>query len=323
MLIQEDYIKTAARYLAILAEYTSTMSTLNLHDCSVVSENFFVQLLNVVYDYKLKNINLVSHNAAAIDLYDLENRVSVQVTSTRTLTKVKDCLEKFHEKKLYQDYDKLFIYILTHKQNSYKMDAINTENFKFDSKVHIIDKDDLLKRMLDLEPAIQKKVVDILQSGIKLPSEIKTSVSNEVDTLINLITLLSNNISQKPFDEESIIDHNKKKTKRFKDMSSLIEDQYFDLCISYEPILNSAQKNNDIDSVKHSKVSGYLRDKSTRLLVDNKHDAMKAFDILMVEVTDLFKEVNINYDEMAVKFYLLKSLTQCNVFPLLRSEMRV
>jgi hypothetical protein len=323
MLIQENYIKTATRYLAILAEYTGTMSTLNLHDCSVVSENFFAQLLNVVYNYKLKNINLVSHNSAAIDLYDLENRISVQVTSTRTLAKVKDCLNKFREKKLYNDYDKLFIYILTNKQNSYRLDVINNEDFEFDSKVHIIDKDDLIKRMLDLEPVIQKEIVDILQTGIKIDLASQTSVSNEVDTLINLITLLSNNISQKPFDEESIIDPNKKIIKRFKNMSSLIEDQYFDLCITYQPILNSAQKNNDIDSVKHSKVSGYLRDKSTRLLVDNGHDAMKAFDVLMVEVTSLFQEVNINYDEMAVKFYLLKSLTQCNVFPLLRSEMRV
>ncbi len=322
MLIQEEHIKIAATHLAILAEYTDSMSSLNLHDCSVISENFFSQLLNIVYGYELKNINLIEHNATAIDLYDSKSRVSVQVTSTKTLSKVKDCLKKFREKELYKDYDKLFIYILTKKQKSYSIEAINEGDFEFDSKIHILDKNDLLKKILDLSPALQKEVVDTLQAGIKLPTENEPLISNEVMTIINLITLLSNNVSDEPFDEASIIDPNNKISRRFKKKAEMIEDQYFELCTIYEPILNSVEKSNDIDSVKHSKVSAYLKDHSTRLLIENERDAMKAFDILIEEVTSLFKKSGVNYDEMAVKFFLLKSLTQCNVFPLLRSELK-
>jgi hypothetical protein len=322
MLVQEDYIKEAATYLAILADYTGTMSSLNLNDCSVVSENFFAQLLNVVYGYELKNINLISHNASVIDLYDSTNRISVQITSTKSLTKIKDCLQQFLNKKLYNKYNQLFVYILTKKQQSYKLDTVKESTFEFDRNIHVIDKTDLLKKMMGLEPVVQKQVVDILKAGIKLPDNKELIVSNEVETIINLITLLSNNEKGKVFDEETEIDPDKKIKKRFKEDAVIIDNQYFNLCIEYMPTLNSIEQNNDIDSVKHSKVSSYLKDCSTRLLIENNYDGMKAFDILMNEVTKLFHEMNISYDEMAIKFFLLKNLTECNVFPLLRGELK-
>ena len=322
MLIVENYIKDATHYLAILSDYTHTMSNLNLNDCSVVSENFFSELLNVVYGYKLKNINLIAHNASAIDLYDITNRISVQVTSTSTLSKVKDCLQKFQAKKLYNDYDQLFVYILTRKQKRYKLESVKEAEFEFDSKVHIIDKDDLLKKMIGLKPLMQKKVVEILKSGIKPLDNEEPLVSNEVETILNLITLLSKNEKGTPFDKDTEIDPEQKIKKRFKEDAVIIDNQYFNLCIEYVPILSLVEQNNDIDSVKHSKVSSYLKDRSTRLLLENKHDGMKAFDILMGEVTKLFHEASVNYDEMAIKFFLLKNLTECNVFPLLRGESK-
>lgn len=159
MLILEDFIKEATTYLSILSEYTGTMSKLNLHNCSVISENFFAQLLNVVYGYELENINLVTHNASVIDLYDHTNRISVQVTSTKTLSKVKDCLEQFIKKELYNEYDQLFVYILTNKQKSYKLDNVTKSAFQFNSKIHVIDKDDLLKKMMGLAPGKQKEAL--------------------------------------------------------------------------------------------------------------------------------------------------------------------
>lgn len=161
---------------------------------------------------------------------------------------------------------------------------------------------------------------DIIKSGIKLPDDIKPSVSNEEETIINLITLLSNNEKGQAFDEDTEIDPDKKIKKRFKEDSIIIDNQYFHLCIQYMPILNFVEQNNDIDSVKHSKVSSYLKDRSTILLIKNNYDAMTAFEILMGEVIKLFHEFNISYDEMAIKFILIKNLTECNVFPLLRGE---
>ena len=322
MLILENYLKAATHCLSVLSVYTSTMSKLNLNDCSVISENFFSTLLNLVYGYELQNINLIKQNAAVVDLYDSTNRISVQVTSSRGLPKARDCLRQFQEKKLYNEFDELFIYILTDKQPRYKIEPVKKKGFEFDSKIHILDKSDLLKKMVGLDIVIQKEIVDFLNLGIQKLDNIDPLISNEVATLINLVSLLSDNEKGSPFDVDTDIDPHAKIKKRFKDESIIIENQYFNLCIEYIPILNFVERNNDIDSVKHSKVSSYLKDRSTRLLIENKYNGMKAFDILMSEVTMLFHEVRVSYDEMAIKFFLLKNLTECNVFPLLREESK-
>jgi hypothetical protein len=319
MLIIEHYIKNAARYLNVLSGYTTTLSKLNLHDTSVISENFFSQLLNVAYGYELANANLITHNASVIDLYDTKNRVSVQVTSTKELGKVKDCLKRFKEKKLYEEYDILLIYILSRKQKSYKLDTVKEGSFEFDPKIHVIDMDDLLNKMLGLPIEKQKKIIDILKDGIIPPND-EPIVSNEVETILNLINLLSESQKGQPFDEETDIDPNKKIDKRFKDASTIVENQYFNLCLEYASILNSVEQNNDFDAVKHSKVASYLKDCSTRLLIEHNYDAMKAFDNLKADITQLFHNSFISYDDMAIKFFLLKSLTECDVFPLLRAE---
>ncbi|PSW56843.1 SMEK domain-containing protein [Photobacterium leiognathi] len=319
MLKDETYIKSATKYLSILSEYTEAMSSLNLNDCSVISENFFSRLINIIYGFELKNINIVKQNNSVIDLYDEKNRISVQVTSTSKLNKIKDCLTNFVDKKLYDDYDVLYIYILTKKQKSYKVENESYGNFAFDSKIHVIDKIDLLRKMQGLDPVVQKEVIDILVAGME-PLNDEPITSNEVTTIINLITLLSDNERSGTFNEESDIDPNRKIPKRFKEKAIIIENQYFNLCLEYSSILDSVEKNNDIDSAKHSKVALFLKDKSTQLLIEHEFDAMTAFEELKNSVTVLFLDCGINFDEMAIKFYLLKHLTQCNVFPLLRGE---
>lgn len=95
MLVEEEYVKEATKYLTILSYYTDTVSKLNLNDNSVRSENFFARLLNAIYGYKLDNLNRIKPNAAVVDLYDTDNRISVQVTSQYKLPKMKSCLKSF------------------------------------------------------------------------------------------------------------------------------------------------------------------------------------------------------------------------------------
>lgn len=320
MLPEERYIKEAATYLSILSNYTATVSKLNLNDNSVISENFFARLLNLVYGYRLENLNKVQQNAAVIDLYDDENRLSVQVTSQSKSSKIKSCLSNFQKNELHKHYDTLLIYILTDKQkNGYSVDEVSIDKFNFKAKEHILDKSDLLKEMLNKTPEVQKEVVDILKKFKNLLED-DVIVSNEERTIIDLIGLLSINQKASEFDSETEIDPKRKIAKRFKEDAILIEDQYFNLCLEYAPVLNAVEENNDIDSAKHSRVAAYLKDKSSMLLVHYNFDAMAALNKLIEDVTKLFHESKVDYDKMAIKFFLLKSLTECHVFPLLRSE---
>ncbi|EKO3629235.1 SMEK domain-containing protein [Vibrio metschnikovii] len=319
MLEEEKYIKSATSYLCTLSDYTDTMSSLNLHDTSVIQENFFSRVLNLVFDYELENINKIKQNASAIDLYDNKKRLSVQVTSTSSLTKVKDCLKKFQEKELNKEYDTLKIYILTKKQKSYKIDDVEIGKFKFSSKVDIIDKEDILRAMLNLPLATQKEIVDLLFHQIT-PLKEESEPSNEVITLVKLINRLSDMVTTESFDENTEIDPKQKIPLRFKDNTEDIEDDLFELSITYEPILASILKNNEIDSLMHSKVSTYLKIKSRKILKENNMDANQSLDVLQDEIIKNLNLGSYSYDEMAVRFFLLKHLTACNVFPLSRSE---
>lgn len=206
------------------------------------------------------------------------------------------------------------------QKNGYKIDEVSVGKFYFNPKIHVIDRSDLLKEMQVKDPVIQKEVVDILKAGIKLLDIEEPFFSNEEKTLVNLIGLLSSNQKVKDFNEDTEIDPKKKIDKRFQEKAVIIEDQYFNLCCDYAPVLDSVEDNNDIDSAKHSKVASYLKDRSSHLLFENNFDAMRALDLLIEDVEKLFHESKIDYDKMAIKYFLLKHLTECNVFPLLRSE---
>ncbi|MFL7033312.1 SMEK domain-containing protein [Vibrio lentus] len=322
MLVEEKYIKTIALYLGVLSEYIDSLSSINLHDTSVISENFCARLMNLVYGYDLSNTNHVKQNAEVIDLYDTIEKVSVQVTSNRKLPKVRGCLEQFIEKELHKEFNQLYVYILTSKQKSYKIEDVVKGSFWFDKKVHIIDKKSIISRVQGFEPSKQKKVLDLIKENIEHLPQDRVIASNEVETLINVVTIISEKVAQTDFDEESEIDPERKISKRFKDDSIIIDNQYFNLCCEYAPILTEVEQSDDYDSVKNSKVALYLKDKSTEILFNNNFDAMSALKELTSYVENLFRTHGVDYNETAIKFFVLKHLTQCNVFPLLRGESR-
>lgn len=317
MFTEEKYIKTITAYLSTLSSYIDTLSSVNLHDTSVLGENFCARLMNLVYGYNLKNLNRIEQNSAVIDLYDSENKISVQVTSNSKLNKVKDCLSKFVDNELFEEYDTLYIYILTEKQRSYKIENKEIKKFHFDKNKHILDKKDLIHRILTLSLPEQKEVLTLIQDNINLPKD-KEVVSNEVETIINLVSLLSEKACNSVFNEDTEIDPFKKIPQRFKDSSELIDNQYFILCCDYQPILEEVKNNDEYDSVKNSKVATYLKVKSSQVLIKNNYDADKSLSELIDHVESMFKENGVSYSETAVTYFVLKHLTECNVFPLIK-----
>lgn len=113
---REIYLNNIANSLALLSRQVSVKNAINLYDINIVVEDFFPGLLNLIYGYELRNINHLEKNAAAIDLYDSKNRLSIQVTSDNSSTKVKHTIKEFIEHKYYKKYDRLIILILTQKK---------------------------------------------------------------------------------------------------------------------------------------------------------------------------------------------------------------
>ncbi|HEY9904641.1 MAG TPA: SMEK domain-containing protein, partial [Candidatus Sericytochromatia bacterium] len=113
-------------------------------DANKVAETIVIPLFAEVYGYRhLKNLNYTKgSNYFAIDLGDERARVAFQITSTSGSEKIKKTLRKFVERELYEKYDKLIIYILTEKQDSYSgkgYEEIIQGKFVFDKDKDIRD----------------------------------------------------------------------------------------------------------------------------------------------------------------------------------------
>ena len=122
------------------------------YDINKISENRAIGLFNLIYGYDLKNANyILSDNFPAVDLIDNDLRVCIQVTSTSEKDKIIYTLQKFIEKKLYNDFDRIIIYILTDKPAFYKSKthketkAITKGYIDFDLKRDVLDNKDLAK----------------------------------------------------------------------------------------------------------------------------------------------------------------------------------
>jgi hypothetical protein len=141
-------------------------------DPNKVAENILIPIIAEVYGYRnLENLNFTEgSNFPSIDLGDETARVAFQITATRSLKKVKDTLKKFieHQDKLYEKYDKLIIYILTQKQNSYKATEINKiikGKFNFDPQKDIWDSRDILKEVSNFPIDRVRKIENILEEN--------------------------------------------------------------------------------------------------------------------------------------------------------------
>ncbi|MEQ9356827.1 SMEK domain-containing protein [Coleofasciculus chthonoplastes] len=139
-------------------------------DINKVAETLLIPLFSEVYGYTdLQNMNdTEGSNYPGIDLGDERARVAFQITSTSNSEKIKKTLRKFVEYKLYEKYDRLIIYILTEKQQSYSgsgYDEIIQNKFTFDKDKDIWDYRDILKAVANLQVNQVRRIEAILEEN--------------------------------------------------------------------------------------------------------------------------------------------------------------
>lgn len=148
---RKDYVDKIAKYLARFVEEVKSYNDSNLYDINIHAENALIPILNAVFDIQLQNANALNKkNFPAIDLVDLTNRVCFQITSTPTLEKVKNTLTKFNDHNLRRQFDTLYVFVLTQKQDKYSEKAIMQclpAGFDFNAEQHVIDMSSLRTRI--------------------------------------------------------------------------------------------------------------------------------------------------------------------------------
>ena len=130
---------------------------MNHFDVNKICEDVICGLMRELYDFEdLRNLNSEEKvNYPGIDLADDEARVAIQVTSDRSLDKVKETLRKVIKHGLTEKYDRIIIYCLTEKQQSYSKDAISAvcgDKICFDASSDILDFTDIAAKAGKVAP---------------------------------------------------------------------------------------------------------------------------------------------------------------------------
>ncbi|WP_228259760.1 SMEK domain-containing protein [Acinetobacter pittii] len=137
------------RALATLSYVVSMSTSLNQLSINVHAEQFFLELLNSLFNYNLVNTNFEEQNAASIDLLDEGNRIAIQVTSDSSLSKVRETLNKFCERKLDEKVDRLIILNLI-KKTKHKETTFGETDFKINLREDVWDYTDLVSEINNL-----------------------------------------------------------------------------------------------------------------------------------------------------------------------------
>ena len=175
-------------YLTQLRMSVGHRNSLNLQDVNVHAEAFFRDFLNLVFDYKLKNINILERNARAIDLGDEDERIAIQVTSTSELDKIKHTHKGFVASGLDGKYDRLVVLIIGEKRR-YRESSLGGDGVVSMSLAEDVwDIPELLRQVGDLRLDRLERCCEFLRDELKIP---EPRQSNEVGTLIRLIEVLS------------------------------------------------------------------------------------------------------------------------------------
>ncbi|MEL6557034.1 MAG: SMEK domain-containing protein [Bacteroidota bacterium] len=183
---REINLKSISNEFAKWEVKITNLNSLNFYDANIISESTLCVLLNAIFDYKLINANSKTKNHAAIDLCDDTNRISYQITSTKSSQKIQKSLDTFFEKGMHKLYDELFVLILGKKQKKYPLFKCQ-HKFLFESHRHILDFRDLLYLISFLPSSKIKKINKIL---LNENSEQKTStIKNKSSRVRRNLTL--------------------------------------------------------------------------------------------------------------------------------------
>lgn len=316
---KEIYLKNVAESLALLSKQVELLNAVNLYDINIIAEDFFAGLLNLIFDYKLKNANVVEKNAQAIDLIDEENKISIQVTSDNSNTKIKHTINEYIDNKSYEKYDRLIVLILTTKKKYSKpFDTNNT--FVFDKGKDILDVKDLIKFVRGLEIENIREINNFLERELcdKVYS-VKETQANEIDTIIDLIEYISKHKEvKKKIDSE--VDPYYKIYKRFKEFSESLISEYTTLYTLYGDAIETINETIGIDEAQDIIIMFYLQDISMQFLDKTNDNPIKALNKLVCYFEDKLSVNGKKYDRAAIKFYLVNEMIKCRVFPNERNE---
>jgi len=299
--------------LAVLAYSINQRAKLNILDLNIYSENFFAELFNIVFSFKLVNMNALEQNVEGIDLIDSSNKIFAQVSSTSTKQKIESSLNKEIFLK-YPGYRFKFVSIAKDASSLKKQSFKNPHAVLFKPLEDIIDINSVLNNILNKSIDEQKMIYEV----------IKKELGNEVDivkmdsNLASIINILSNEILTDITELPEIKSFNIEKKIQYNDLKSvkMIIDDYVIYCQKVD------EKYKEFDKQGANKSFTVLQTirKQYGILKDKIEDVDEVFLKIMENIIDIVKSsknyVEISYEEleMYVGILVVDAFIRCKIF---------
>lgn len=140
---QQELLLLISKYLSRFSEQVKILNKNGEFSINIHAENVLIKILNIVFDVDLENVNYSEgKNYDTIDLRDKNGALSIQVTATSSITKIKDTLEGYLANEHYKKFKDLKVLVLTGRQEKYSQEAFDKiiqPHFTFDGGQGVID----------------------------------------------------------------------------------------------------------------------------------------------------------------------------------------
>lgn len=164
MITRGYYIGQIIDELTAVSHQVKSRAGLQLYDLNRYLEDFYKDILNIVLDLKLANLNDERSNNPGLDLGDDSRGIAFQITSTKTSSKIEETLKK--SVSLKERFPEIYILILQSKQSQYTLKNELIKPFNFNSKEHIWDVDDILKKIMPLPIERLQNIYDLVSKEV-------------------------------------------------------------------------------------------------------------------------------------------------------------
>lgn len=182
--------------LAQLASEVRGAGAMGQTDIHRLSEIIVCPVLKITLKLPgLRDLNAQERqNFPGIDLGDPQAGVGIQVTATADASKVRDTIKKCIRHGIYKTYPHLRFFVLTEKQNTYRLDleADLDGKMRFDPRVDVLDYTDILKIVSTLGAADALAVAQALEVdlGLQTPSQVPAAeISGQEPGWLNLLPI--------------------------------------------------------------------------------------------------------------------------------------
>ena len=304
-----DYID---KHLHINAQRIIDGGKLNMLNLHMHSENFYLHFFNLLYDYKLENLNSTLQNAEAIDLIDHKNKIIFQVSATNTKQKIESALKK-NIFKQYLNYNFKFISIARDASQLRSNTFNNPHSIAFNPSQDIYDIVSVLNNILSSDIIKMKNIYSFIKEELGGDIDIVKLDSN-IAAVINILASeqwdeANKTESVNQFEIERKINHNKLNLAK-----SIIEEY----SLFYEKV-NS--KYSEFDSLGYNKSNSVLATiKREYVKLQNEENADTIFLTIIERIKDKilessnFEQIPIDELELCIDILVVDAFIRCKIF---------